>query len=278
MVRYSFIPLLALLLVACARPASSAALSYSDGVLTLNGDIDDRLVKALQEMGHQPIRTLVVTSSGGQTSDAIHMVNTLGVGSYDVVVRDYCLSACASVLFAAAKNRTVEDGAVVVFHGTDLAKMQLARAAINPDNVVWSPVEQADSRQEAKIYHERGINPVFFKLAELRREPMCFTKVDTSDPQPLASWVMRRTAYMPTLATMRRFGMPAVGREMSDPERLQKASELEAKLHARFSIVLDHPADVPADEQINRQFNALRLPECDDATRRQLSRANMGRR
>lgn len=267
----SFILLLAVLLVACARPASSAALSYSDGVLTLNGDIDDRLVEALQRMGHEPIRTLVVTSSGGQTSDAIRMVNTLGVGRYDVVVRDYCLSACASILFAAAKNRAVEDGAVVVFHGTDLAKMQLARAAINPDDLAWSPVEQADSQREAEIYHERGINPVFFKLAELRREPMCFTQVNTSGPQPLASWVMRRTAYMPTLATMRRFGMPVAGREMSDAERLHKASDLEAKLHARFSIVLDHATEVPADAQIDRQFAALRLPECDKATRRQLS-------
>lgn len=245
----------------CSRP-QSADVRYSDGVLSFVGRIDDAAVQTVERMPHERIRRLVITSPGGKTSAAIRLVRLLGVGKYDVVVRDYCASACASILFAAAKNRFIEGNSALIFHGSDFAKMQLAVNAYNPRNLVWSPIDQLNSREEAKIYRQRRIDPVFFQLAELRRNPICFADADASGPQNFASFVMGTTGYWPPVAVLNRFGMMAQGRELTVEQRNQKVDQLRLRLRRNFSVASETTA-APSIGSIVATFRALRLNECD---------------
>lgn len=63
------------------------------------------------------IRRVVVNSAGGEAATALAMAGMVETRRLSIVVDGVCASSCANYLFAAAAQRTISAGALVLWHG-----------------------------------------------------------------------------------------------------------------------------------------------------------------
>lgn len=89
----------------------------ADGyVLCFRGKIDESYDRETIR-GLRPNGVFVVTSTGGLPIPAMEIAEILREKNATVVVRDYCLSACANVLLVATERTYVLRDALVAWHG-----------------------------------------------------------------------------------------------------------------------------------------------------------------
>ena len=83
------------------------------GSLTKDG------LKALREAGlGQPVTALLIDSAGGEIVVGMDFGTWVFERELDVVVDRACLSSCANYVFTAARNKVIQPGAVVAWHGS----------------------------------------------------------------------------------------------------------------------------------------------------------------
>ena len=66
------------------------------------------------------IKIIQIRSNGGDTSSSLMMGEWIFDQGLDVVVEDYCFSACANYIFTAGRGKVIKDGSVVGWHGSNL--------------------------------------------------------------------------------------------------------------------------------------------------------------
>lgn len=74
-------------------------------------------LKHVAEERPESLKTLIVSSGGGDPLGGIEFGKFIRDNQLEVVVRDACLSSCANYIFPAAKKKIVEKDAVVGWHG-----------------------------------------------------------------------------------------------------------------------------------------------------------------
>jgi len=100
----------------CRRSSQSIQLSEDKSVLCFDGFI-------AQKPDMTPFRDLrhdgyfVVRSPGGFLEPAVDISNMLRVKTAEVVIYDYCLSACANYFFVASSQTYVSERTIVAWHG-----------------------------------------------------------------------------------------------------------------------------------------------------------------
>jgi hypothetical protein len=123
------------LLAACAatgpepeeRAAPPARIQLADGVTVSRegervryvGELTEEGFAALRQVseGH-PVRTLVITSAGGEINAGMDFGEWAFERRVDLEVDEICLSSCANYIFPAARNKLIRAGAVVAWHGS----------------------------------------------------------------------------------------------------------------------------------------------------------------
>lgn len=85
--------------------------------LEFRGAITDGAYSRLLAMHTPEIRTIVVNSGGGLVTEAIQIADFIRLNHLRLIVRGYCLSACANYIFASAPERVLQSGLVGI-HGT----------------------------------------------------------------------------------------------------------------------------------------------------------------
>lgn len=102
------------------------------GEVIIDGSIDDNtavsFLKLVQAGG---VRTLRITSGGGYPVPAMVIGNLVYDNGIALVVDGHCMSACASFIFMAARDRTVGDLGLVAFHHTDATMERLLRGKVH---------------------------------------------------------------------------------------------------------------------------------------------------
>ena len=87
--------------------------------LTFTGLITVESVTAfINGAGDGKYARIVVDSPGGNVADAIVLGNWIVDHELDVEVKKNCASSCANYLFAAGRRKIIDDGAVIVWHGS----------------------------------------------------------------------------------------------------------------------------------------------------------------
>ena len=134
--------------------ATAAALRIEDGVAFVEGDIGFVQNTALREAlaAGAPIRTVSLTSDGGNVFAARALVMAVLENGIATHVPDHCRSACVLV-FLAGKTRSLAEGAVLGFHGYSVAQ-----------NTPIIDVEAQMARDRA-LYAARGVDPGFAERA-----------------------------------------------------------------------------------------------------------------
>lgn len=88
-----------------------------DSTLVLTGSIDQAMVDTFNSaIASRNIRTVRISSQGGQAPHAMKIAEGMMAGGMDVVVRAACIGTCAQYILVAGRNRRIEDGALVAFH------------------------------------------------------------------------------------------------------------------------------------------------------------------
>ena len=112
------------------RSFPRAEISIDGSTLVYDGIIDQpsydhfrRIVAASDAV----IKTIQIRSNGGADSDSLRMGEWIYAQGLDVVVDDYCYSACANYIFTSGRNKVIGDGAVVGWHGSNLTSEFVAK-------------------------------------------------------------------------------------------------------------------------------------------------------
>lgn len=102
------------------------------------------------------VRRVIVNSAGGEAATALAMAGMVEARGLSIIVDGVCASSCANYLFAAAAQRTVQPGALVLWHGapdaasrTDL-HAQL-RTAMNGAGATPAEVATTIAREDARL-------------------------------------------------------------------------------------------------------------------------------
>ena len=66
------------------------------------------------------LKTLVITSGGGDINTGMDMGRWIFENEVDVVVEGMCMSSCANYIFTAGKKKIIRPGAIVAWHGNAL--------------------------------------------------------------------------------------------------------------------------------------------------------------
>lgn len=187
-----------------ARPI---ALSQDKRVLCLDGAIaSDRNVAIAADLADHGIA--VVRSRGGDPVRAVQLANTLRDRNAIVVVRDFCLYACASFILLSSSETYVLDGALVAWglfqrypdrqcigfiEGKDQAGAFLTWVSCSSDY----PDERPRSRLWEEFYRDRIVDTVYTDPPEsrfIRRQLMNLYRSTGQYPLVLWTWNPRHHA------------------------------------------------------------------------------------
>lgn len=94
-----------------------APVADPDSILVLTGNIDQAMVDLFNSaVASRDIRTVRISSPGGQSVHAMKIAEGMVAGGMDVEVHTACLGACAQYILVAGRNRRIEEDSVVAFH------------------------------------------------------------------------------------------------------------------------------------------------------------------
>lgn len=117
-----------LLLVTCAFTNAAADDSSRGTTVAFTGYIDaDTVAAFIARHRTKTIERIVVESEGGDVREALVLANWIVDRGLDVEVRKMCASSCANYLFAAGRRKIIDDGGLVIWHGSILQKNFRAR-------------------------------------------------------------------------------------------------------------------------------------------------------
>lgn len=147
---------------------------YVDGNISKN---DDKVLSEIIANHLIPVRTISINSGGGDIETAIKIGRIIHDKGIDIEVRRLCLSSCANYLFPAAKNKIINYGSIVGFHGSP--NSDDSKLITTVDGVRTSDPAIID-----KIFSEiRKIDKVFYnKIHVSWMMPLCGQKENIGDP------------------------------------------------------------------------------------------------
>ena len=229
-------------------------------VLKLTGVIDagaaDKFAKAADRVKPLPhgLPVLLLDSPGGNVGEALKISQLMDQHPFHTVVPDgaKCASACASIVFIAGKNRTMEETGLLgqhscalngvpqqscndalsqhaVEHGVSYGAVAAFVTNVAPDKILWFSREEAEGWGLTKYPGE--------DLSGFERsEPRAFKMITGKDPPAQTSWRI----------SFRDNGYEAFSRPISDVERegqLDVFCDERLKRHLFLGMEINGPAE-----------------------------------
>lgn len=156
-----------ILLGSCSSPAAS-----ENDTLKIQGRINPDLLPHFENLP-KSIGKIEITSQGGDTLTAIAISRIIRERNYELIIKKYCLSACAQWLMPSAKSLIVEAGAVVAFHQTSTFIVETLIQSDAEDEVV-EYLEVAS--QESSFYKDIGAPSILLTRPFELKKPICFIR------------------------------------------------------------------------------------------------------
>ncbi|HBR0931653.1 TPA: hypothetical protein L9K91_005024 [Klebsiella variicola] len=147
---------------------------YVDGNISKN---DDKVLSEIIENHIIPVRTISINSGGGDIETAINIGSIIYDKGISMEVRRLCLSSCANYLFPAARNKIINYGSIVGFHGSP--NSDDSKLITTVDGVTTS-----DPAIKDKIFSEIRKNDKLFynKIHVSWMMPLCGQNENIGDP------------------------------------------------------------------------------------------------
>lgn len=98
-----------------------AIISIEGTTVTYRGPITEENTQLFLDLVKgKDLKTLVITSGGGDINTGMDMGRWIFENKVDVVVEGMCMSSCANYIFTAGKKKLIRPGAIVAWHGNAL--------------------------------------------------------------------------------------------------------------------------------------------------------------
>ncbi|SCK06458.1 hypothetical protein [Vogesella sp. LIG4] len=154
--RYLIAALLAVLCTAAAaEDPARASLSADGGTLQYEGPLALDTIRQLELLYQQSTvkpRELQINSPGGDARLGMYLGYLVHGWGLDVRVREQCASSCANYVFPAGREKYLEDGSMLLWHG----------GALQPDwqaiiRARWphEPARQQAARDDIKLWQQQ---------------------------------------------------------------------------------------------------------------------------
>lgn len=164
--------------------APAIELQVDGSELHFAGPIDrrsaDEIISAINS--DSSLRTLMITSAGGQMPDALRIAEAVHDHQLDVAVRGYCISACAQYILPAGRYKRIEENSIVGFHGSPTMALRLFENVGHEGAAVFR--QQSNATNE--FYGRLGLSPEILIDAAIEMEPVCLVEnpvLARSDPE-----------------------------------------------------------------------------------------------
>ncbi|MGP7256003.1 hypothetical protein ACTZQ8_25120 [Klebsiella pneumoniae] len=147
---------------------------YVDGNISKN---DDKVLSEIIENHLIPVRTISINSGSGDIETAINIGRIIYDKGISIEVRRLCLSSCANYLFPAARNKIINYGSIIGFHGSP--NSDDSKLITTVDGTTTSDPAITD-----KIFSEiRKTDKLFYnKIHVSWMMPLCGQKENIGDP------------------------------------------------------------------------------------------------
>ncbi|HHG0699602.1 TPA: hypothetical protein ACPUGV_005070 [Klebsiella pneumoniae] len=147
---------------------------YVDGNISKN---DDKVLSEIIENHLIPVRTISINSGSGDIETAINIGRIIYDKGISIEVRRLCLSSCANYLFPAARNKIINYGSIIGFHGSP--NSDDSKFITTVDGTTTSDPAITD-----KIFSEiRKTDKLFYnKIHVSWMMPLCGQKENIGDP------------------------------------------------------------------------------------------------
>ena len=176
-------------MIANAIPDPKDAIRFS-GQLTV-----ERVTAFISKHQNTTAKTLIIRSGGGDAVASISLANWVLDKQLDVQVDIFCMSGCANYVLAAGKQKRIEPGGAVIWHGGlkqknfrdgnhkfrlfERATKALGTAILSPtaklqfdsDKVFWDEYVRVRTLEETFV-KRAGINEYIFRMGQ---EPVNLT-------------------------------------------------------------------------------------------------------
>ena len=230
----------------------------------ITGHIDARIAKLAQEALERGVRTIRITSGGGDTLPALALARDIRKHHAALTVEGICGGACANYLFLAATKRTVRPGAagdLLRHRQREAGDGAAAKAAtLNRD---YAPA----ARQEIALAAEAHVNQALLLEPMLRLHPSCYAL--TSHDTAGRSYVNYRSDFVgwtPSRAYLARAGVRVGGFWPANKAQFQAAFRRAFPNGANGKIAEfgpGHPSNLAA---LKKRLKAV--PQCNPRTGR----------
>jgi hypothetical protein len=147
-----------------------AVLDKQSDTLHYRGDVDQTFVNQIKSFPANELKTIVITSGGGSVSAAIDAANLMQDHEIKLVVDDYCVSACASILLATSQRNIIREDSIVGFH-RPIGLIYFLNEYLGREHSVSleGSAQYELSKQAIAIYERAGIKPELFVATSIRQ-------------------------------------------------------------------------------------------------------------
>lgn len=131
-------------------------ITISGELLQYTGPINQAGVdKVITQIRTGKFRTLRIDSNGGDIMAAMKFGEAIYDLTMNVVVTNKCASSCANYIFSAARHRTIEAGAYVMWHGDARQKSFLAELARLEEKALRVGVSEMTDAEQSRLDHRK---------------------------------------------------------------------------------------------------------------------------
>jgi hypothetical protein len=230
--------------------------------LVVIGPTTTELAQEVREIENDRIRTIRITSLGGDRGGAIALAKLVYENQWNVVVSGFCASGCAHYILAASPHVTLENDAFVLFHHSGAA----IKAMLGSENASLLPASYfSDEAWVLQLYRERGIDERLLLAPFAALEPRCYFWVSTPAETPEdVRFFTEGQGWSASASVLASYGLRIYGDSPDSHAELMRRIRLSMLLLLDDRIIFAMARDEAREALSIRQVAAT--PECDPAT------------
>lgn len=177
---------------------TSVACSDGSNPIKLSGRIDSQMYQKL-DPEKSANKDIIISSGGGETDYAFKIAQRIIENQNGIVVKDYCISACAEDILPAAKSISFRKRPIIGFHRNSfMNRAQMIRYGGDVSNCSNKGI-----KNQQYLHELRGLNTEFWKETEKRLSLVSYQVVPKGKSCPWKRRKFRNYMWLPTSKQLR---------------------------------------------------------------------------
>ena len=175
-----------------ACSAEFGMVSLENGVLSIDGFLDQPLYRCFKAIYTSNTRVVEVRSSGGTPEASLGIAEALAVHRPTVRVHNFCASACAHLLLPIASKIEADPDSIILFHHTATSTYESLGERAQESSSRFKSL----SVRELALYARVGVSPWLLRAPFAAQEPVCEAIGLTVDGNASADYKARFKAVL----------------------------------------------------------------------------------